>query len=158
MKRRILKFPETFKVTCLIKSPKRYDISELIKTIGNKIFGYTEAHIMVQYNDNVLDHFSTEDCELQALLDKSKIPHTYNLIIRSNTQESLETIICHEMKHFDQYERGDLELRKDSSGLVFVYKDKEYKASSDYFSRPWEKEARLAENILWKEFKKLYYE
>lgn len=121
---------------------------ELIKVIGNKILGY---------NDKILNRFSTDDCELQALLDKSIVPHTYNLMIRTRFQESLETIICHEMKHFDQYEKGDLEIRKDDSGLAFIYKGKEYKSSTDYYSRPWEKEARSAQFELWKEFKKLYY-
>lgn len=155
--RNIFEFPETFKVSCLIKSPKQYDVEELIKVIGNKILGYNEANIIVQYNDKILNRFSTDDRELQALLDKSIVPHTYNLMIRTRFQESLETIICHEMKHFDQYEKGDLEIRKDDSGLAFIYKGKEYKSSTDYYSRPWEKEARSAQFELWKEFKKLYY-
>lgn len=62
-------------------------------------------------------------------------------MIRTRFQESLETIICHEMKHFDQYEKGDLEIRKDDSGLAFIYN----KSSTDYYSRPWEKEARSAQ-------------
>ena len=36
-------------------------------------------------------------------------------MIRTRFQESLETIICHEMKHFDQYE-------KDDSGLAVIYR------------------------------------
>ncbi len=40
---------------------------------------------------------------------------------------------------------------------LFVMKGKEYKSSTDYYSRPWEKEARSAQFELWKEFKKLYY-
>ena len=155
--RNIFEFPETFKVSCLIKSPKQYDVEELIKVIGNKILGYNEANIIVQYNDKILNRFSTDDCELQALLDKSIVPHTYNLMIRTRFQESLETIICHEMKHFDQYEKGDLEIRKDDSGLAFIYKVKEYKSSTDYYSRHCEKEASSAQFELRKEFKKLYY-
>ena len=63
--RNIFEFPETFKVSCLIKSPKQYDVEELIKVIGNKILGYNEANIIVQYNDKILNRFSTDDCELQ---------------------------------------------------------------------------------------------
>lgn len=74
-----LEFPEMFKVTSLIKSPKQYDVEELIKVIGTKIFNYTNANILVQYNDKILNKFSTEECELQALLDKTPVPHTYNL-------------------------------------------------------------------------------
>lgn len=155
--RNTFEFPETFKVNNLIKSPKQYDVGDLIKVIGNKILGYNEANIIIQYNDKLLNRFSTDDCELQALLDKSIVPHTYNLLLRTKLSESLETIICHEMKHFDQYEKGDLEIKKDSSGLSFIYKGKEYPASTDYYSRPWEKEAREAQYELWKKFKKLYY-
>lgn len=155
--RNIFEFPDTFKVSSLIKSPKQYDISDLIKVIGNKILNYNQADIIIQYNDKVLNKFSTQDCELQALLDKSPIPHTYNLLIRSNHTDSLETIICHEMVHFDQYERGDLQIEKDDTNLVFIYKGKEYKSSTPYFSRPWEKEAKSLQYNLWKTFKKLYY-
>ncbi len=37
-----LEFPEMFKVTSLIKSTKQYDVEELIKVIGTKIFNYTK--------------------------------------------------------------------------------------------------------------------
>lgn len=150
-------FPNTFKVSCLIPSPKQYNISDLVKIIGNKILGYQEAHIIIQYNDKILDRFSPPDCELQALLDKTPIPHTYNLMIRTKLQTSLENVICHEMKHFDQYEKGDLKINKDEYSITFVYKGKEYDSSIDYYVRPWEKEARSAQYKLWKEFKKLYY-
>lgn len=155
--RNILEFPETFKVSSLIKDPKQYSVEELIKVLGNKILGHDEANIIVQYNDKILNRFSTDDCELQALLDKSIVPHTYNLLLRTRLSESLENIICHEMKHFDQYEKGDLEIKKDDTGLSFIYKGKEYSSSTDYYSRPWEKEARKAQYELWKEFKKIYY-
>lgn len=155
--RNIVTFPKTFNVTCLIDSPKKYDVEDLVKVIGNKILGHREANIIIQYNDRILDKFSTEDCELQALLDKTVVPHTYNLLIRSNHKESLETLICHEMKHFDQYENGDLEVIKDESKLVFIWKGQEYKSSTSYYSRPWEREAREAQSKLWKEFKNIYY-
>jgi len=150
-------FPETFKVTSLIKSPKQYNVEELIKIVGNKILGYNEANIIIQYNDNILNKFSTEDCELQALLDKSPLPHTYNLMVRTKLQESLEIILCHEMKHFDQYEKGDLKIKKDDSTITFIYKGKEYNSSTEYDFRPWEKEARSEQYKLWKQFKKIYH-
>lgn len=143
--RNIFKFPETFNVQCLIKSPKQYEVSDLIKVIGNKILGYNTANITVQYKDDILDKYSTTDCELQALLDKTVLPHTYNLLIRNRLQASLRDIICHEMKHFDQYERGDLEIIKDDDQITFSYKGKIYDSSVDYYSRPWEEEARAAE-------------
>lgn len=150
-------FPNTFQVTSLIQSPKKYNVIDLIKVIGNKILGYKVANIIVQYNDLLLDKFSTTDCQLQALLDKSIIPHTYNLIIRSKSTINLETIICHEMIHFDQYERGDLKIQKDNNTLSFIYKGKEYNTAVDYFSRPWEIEASNLQSKIWQQFKKLYY-
>lgn len=155
--RNLLPFPDTFKVSCLIKSPKQYNISDLIKVIGNKILGYDEANIIVRYNDKLLNRFSTSDCELQALLDKTIVPHTYNLLLRTNHQDSLASIICHEMKHFDQYEKGELEIKKEPSGLVFNYKGEEYPSNIAYSDRPWEKEAKRSQYALWKEFKKIYY-
>lgn len=149
-------FPDTFKVDCLIESPKQYNIEDLIRIIGNKILGYKDIHIIVQYNNSILDRLSTENCQLMALLDKSLIPHTYNLLLRSNVS-NLSTIICHEMKHLDQYEKGDLEIKKRESGLTFIYKGQEYDSSMDYFSRPWEKEAIKSQSFLWKQFKTLYY-
>lgn len=152
-----LEFPQTFKVTSLIKSPKQYDVEDLIKVIGTKIFNYTDANIIVQYNDKILDKFSTEDCKLQALLDKTAVPHTYNLFLRTRLLDRLESIICHEMKHFDQYEKGDLDIYKDNSEISFIWKHVKYDASTDYWSRPWEKEARESQCELWKQFKKIYY-
>lgn len=154
--RNTFEFPDTFKVECLIESPKQYDVEDLVKIIGNKILGHDKANIIIQYNNKLLDKFSTEDCKLQALLDKSLIPHTYNLLLRTNIN-NLDTIICHEMKHFDQYEKGDLEIIKDNNMLSFMYKGIKYDSSTDYFNRPWEKEAIKAQSVLWKQFKKLYY-
>lgn len=134
-----LEFPETFKVTSLIESPKQYDVEELIKVIGTKIFDYTE------------------ECELQALLDKTPVPHTYNLLLKTKLSDSLSTIICHEMQHFDQYERRDLELVKKDSKLVFLWKGQQFDSSLDYMLRPWEQEAIDAQYSLWKQFKQIYY-
>lgn len=133
--RNTFEFPDTFKVECLIESPKQYDVEDLVKIIGNKILGHDKANIIIQYNNKLLDKFSTEDCKLQALLDKSLIPHTYNLLLRTNIN-NLDTIICHEMKHFDQYEKGDLEIIKDNNMLSFMYKGIKYDSSTDYFNRP----------------------
>lgn len=50
---------------------KQYDVEELIKVIGNKILGYNEANIIVQYNDKILNRFSTDDSGL-AFIYKGK--------------------------------------------------------------------------------------
>lgn len=150
-------FPETFKVNCLIESPKNYEISDLIKVIGNKIMGYDTADITVYHNNSILNKFSTKDIELQALLYKNAVPHTYSLIIRENPGVSLESIICHEMVHFDQNERGDLIMKEDENGLYFIWKGKKQIPLQTYANRPWEKEANNKQWDLWKKFKELYY-
>lgn len=148
-----LKFPETFKVISLIKSTKRCDPIELINFIGKNILHYDTAVITVQYNDRILNKFSTENCQLQALLDKTLLPHTYNLLIRTNSSSNLEDIICHEMVHFDQYERGDLSIKKSDDSISFIWKNEEYNTSIEYYNRPWEKEARSLQSKYWKQYK-----
>lgn len=150
----VLEFPETFKVTSLIQSPKQYNIEDLIKIIGNKIFKYDTANIIVRHNDSLLNRLSTNNYKLFAFLDKTLVPHTYNLIIRTTLESSLWSIICHEMQHFDQYERGDLNIVDDT---CFIWKGEKYSSNIDYEDRPWEKEAKASERYLWHEFKKLYY-
>lgn len=113
-------FPETFQVTSLIESPRDYDITDLVKVIGNKIMGYDTANITIYSNNSILNKYSTKDIELQAILYKNIVPHTYSLIIREDPGVSLESIICHEMIHFDQNERGDLVMEEKDNKLYFI--------------------------------------
>ena len=145
-------FPETFKVTNYIKSSK-IDVDTLIKVVGNKIMNYDTAHIIVHYDDRLLNRFSNGDFKLDALLNKGPIDHTYNLIIRTDPENSLEMIICHEMIHFDQYEKGDLKIEDGKA----IYLGKEYDNSLDYYLRPWEQIAKKEQYSIWKKFKKMYY-
>lgn len=153
--RNSFEFPDTFKVTSTIKNPKQYNVDELIKVVGNKILGYSEANIMVVKNDRLLSRLTTNDCELQAFLYNLPVPHHYTLCVRSNPSDSLELILCHEMVHFDQFERGDLEVS--TSPVKFFWKGDEWLPSNKYNSRPWEIEAKERQNKIWKEFKNLYY-
>lgn len=150
-------FRETFQVTSLIESPKDYDITDLVKVIGNKIMGYDTANITVYSNNSILNKYSTKDIELQAILYKNIVPHTYSLIIRDNPGVSLESIICHEMVHFDQNERGDLIMKDENGKLYFIWKGEKQIPLQSYLNRPWEKEASQRQWELWNEFKNLYY-
>lgn len=145
-------FPDTFKVTNYIKS-SNVDIDTLIKVVGNKILKYDTAHIIVNYDDKVLNRFSQGDFKLDAILNKTPIDHTYNLIIRTNPENSLEMILCHEMIHFDQYERGDLQIEDGKA----IYLGKEYDNETAYDLRPWEQIAKKEQYNIWKKFKKMYY-
>jgi hypothetical protein len=57
------------------------------------------------------------------------------------------------MVHLKQYESGDLKLK----GTTFYWKGKDY-SNIDYWSRPWESEARREQIDIEKQVKKLYYE
>lgn len=135
-----------------IKSPKHWNVVDLVEFILKEL-GNTDVTLSISYNDDVCDHFSTSDIQIDALLDKStKIDKTYNLIIRQYAP--LKEVIPHELIHLDQYERGDLKLNKLEDKLYFIWKDEEYDPSIPYKDRPWEIEAFSMQNKLWKKFKK----
>lgn len=134
-----------------IKSPKKWDVIKLIEYIL-KYYNNDDVNLTVSYNDDVCDHFSTSDIQIDALLDKStKIDKTYNLIIRQYAP--LKEVIPHELVHLNQYERGDLKLNKFEDKLYFIWKDEEFSPSTPYKERPWEKEAFSMQKQLWKNFK-----
>lgn len=145
-------FPDTFRVTNYIKSSK-VEIDTLLKVVGNKILNYDTAHIIVHYDDRLLNRLSKGDFKLDALLTKGPLDHTYNLIVRTNPENSLEMILCHEMIHFDQYERGDLQIKDGKA----IYLGKEYDNETAYDLRPWEQIAKKEQYNIWKKFKKMYY-
>ena len=150
-----MEFPDTFVVNNYIKSPKKYDVGDLIKFIGTKILGYESAMITVSYNDKILGKLSQGDYDMEALLDKVS-DHMYHLMIKTRTTASLSDIICHEMKHFDQYEKGDLKEVDTESGKAFMWKGEIYPRDMYYADRPWEIEARSSQYGFWKQFKKQY--
>ena len=134
-----------------IKNDKRYDFKKLATLIVEDYYKLENIILNIQYNDTVCNHFSTDDIAINAILDKQKTPHMYNLIIREYT--SLKEVICHEMTHLYQYEIGDLKLNKFEDKMVFEYKGIEYDPSTPYEDRPWEVEAKGLQNKLWKKYK-----
>lgn len=156
--RNTFEFPETLVVNLIgIKSPKSYEIEDLIKIICYNIYEIKNCTINVICNNRITQLFSKDDLEIGAILDKTPIDHTYNLYISSNISDNLELIICHEICHLYQYERGDLQIIKNANLKYFKWKGKNFIVKTDYWSRPWEKEAKEESYRLWKEFKKLYY-
>lgn len=107
--------------------------------------------LYISYNNDVCDHYSTDEIKIDALLNKIK-DHTYNLIIREYA--NLKTIIPHEMIHLHQYEAGDLKINKFENNIIFEYKGKEYNPDTPYKDRPWEQEAHDLDNKLYKKYKK----
>lgn len=96
---------------------KNFDLKKLIHLILTQYYNYDNIILNVYYNNKICDKFSTNDIKIDALLDKTPIPQAYTLILRENSD--IKKIICHEMVHLDQYERGDLVLIKDENGLKF---------------------------------------
>lgn len=136
-----------------IEPKKKFNFKELVQYILTEYYDHNDVTLYISYNDKVCDHFSVGDTRIDALLEKSKIEHTYNLVLREGAD--MKIIIPHEMVHLHQYEIGDLEVRKDENNkTIFVYKNKEYPSSTPYEDRPWEKEAHELDNKLYKLFKK----
>ena len=71
--------------------------------------------------------------------------------VKSDINE-LQYILCHEMVHLSQYERGDLKISSDYKTIT--WKGNVFDNSHDYACREWEQEAFKLQNKLWKEFKK----
>lgn len=135
-----------------IKPSKNWDFRKLIEFILTEYYNHPEVIINIIENNNVCNHFSTDDVKIDALLDQLPQPHTYNLIIREYAD--LKDIIPHEMIHLHQYEIGDLKLNKFEDKLIFNYKGEDYDPSTPYNERPWEVEAKKLDNKLYKLFKK----
>lgn len=139
-------------ITNLIKSPKKHDITTMVEIICRDIIDYNDISILINYEDKLLNKYSTQDIQLEALLDKLPLEHHYNLFIRSDSSTSITSIICHEMCHLDQYERGDLVK---ISNTEYQWKGKRYDSTTPYEVRPWEKEAFKKEKDIWKQYKKI---
>lgn len=135
-----------------IKNNKRYDINKLIEFIVEHYFKHEDIILSISYNDNLCDHFSTNEVKLEAILDKTPMPKHYNLVMREYAP--VREVICHEMVHLDQYERGDLSINKFEDKIYFNWKGEDYDPSTPYEERPWEEEAYKLQSKLWKEFKK----
>lgn len=145
-------FPDTLKVTTNVKL-RRYDIQKFVKYIIYNLLGYSTVHLTIAYNNKQLERLSTKDVDLQALLTKLPMDHTYTLYLHTFPTTSVETILVHEMIHLDQYERGDL---KELGNGKFIWKGVEYDASMPYDKRPWEKEAFAKQTKILKQVKQIF--
>ena len=134
------------------KIKSKYDLQLVCKIILTEILGITDVVLNVFTNDAMLKRFDTDDFKIQAVLSRAGKTNMYALHLKSDVSDIID-IICHEMVHLSQYNRGDLSL----SGTTFYWKGKEYKNIS-YWDRPWEKEAKREQYKIEKQLKKLYYE
>lgn len=77
-----------------------------------QILNIKDIELTVATNDSQVRIFDTSDFELHAMLIGHPNLKKYSLILRSTISAvDLLSVICHEMVHLDQYNRGDLELR-----------------------------------------------
>lgn len=128
------------------------DIEDFIR-FAYTALGLTNDIVLRIYNDDyVLDRLAPPDCQLQALLHQTPLPHNYNLVVRNETDTPMSLVLSHEMIHLRQYEQGRLHLNIKTG--VCNYDGKDYTASTRYTSRPWENEAFDRQYGLWKAYKK----
>lgn len=137
------------KIKSNIKSPKKFDVEELIQFLADQLDINEDVELSIIYNDKLLERLS-KDVEFQALLS-NPIPHNYVLMVKEDVS-GLQYIICHEMVHLKQYESGRLKMSSDFRTVI--WDGEVFDNTSNYFEREWEEEARSKESKLWKEFKK----
>lgn len=132
----------------------KYDMTTICKLILTQILNIQDIELTVATNDSQVKMFDTPDFELHAMLIGYPNLKKYSLILRSNIgAASILSVVCHEMVHLDQYNRGDLELK----GKTFKWKGKEYTGEVPYFQRPWEIEATKKQKEIENKVKKLYF-
>lgn len=107
-----------------------------VLTFAAEKLGIDGVNLVVIKNDNILDKFESDRWFVNGLMHKTPVPNTYELILRSNPQDPLRLILCHEMIHLGQFVRGELTLDMDKK--VFTWKGKKYTSATEYKSRPWE--------------------
>ena len=133
-----------------IESPKKFDVEELLTFLAEELNISENAELMVVYNDDLLNRLSTGDIEYEALL-YNPAKDNYVLYIKESVS-GLQYVLCHEMIHLQQYDRGDLQMSSDFRTVI--WKGEIFDNSSEYLERKWEEEAFGLQNKLWKKFKK----
>lgn len=138
------------KIINAIKSPKKFNVEELIEYLASVLKISSEAELTIAYNDRLLEQLSKGDVEYLALL-QNPFKNQYVLFVRSDIS-GLQTIICHEMVHLQQYDAGKLKMSQDCKTVW--WNGEKFDATSEYSSREWEDEAFSLQNKLWRNFKK----
>ena len=110
-----------------------------------------DVELVINHNEMVLDRFGGERIHLDAILHQMALPGKYQLIIRRFPDDPIVRILLHETVHLSQYVSGDLSL--DLASRTFTWKGQTYGPEIEYKKRPWEIEAFLRADQLWKEWK-----
>ena len=137
------------KINNNLKSSKKFDIEDLLNFLAERLSIPENVELSLFYNDKLLKNLSTEDVKFEALI-QNPVPHKYVLFVREDVW-GLQYIICHELIHLSQMERGDLIISSDYREVI--WKGEKYTNDLLYADREWEKEAFMLDNKLWKEYK-----
>lgn len=133
----------------------KLDMTTFCKIALTQVLNIENVELIVVTNDKMITRFDSNDIEMQALLQGYPEKHQYRLTLHSRIgMASLCSIVCHELIHLKQYEKGELKLV--SGGAM--WKGKFYEKETPYMERPWEKEANCDMYKLEKKVKELYYE
>ena len=135
------------KITNHLKSPKKFDIEDLLNFCAKELNISEDVTITLIQNKKLLCNISN-DVEFEAILSN---PFYKSYILYTKDDVVSQYIICHEMIHMSQYERGDLKMSSDFSKIT--WKGKIFDNSISYDKREWEQEAFSKQNALWKKFK-----
>ena len=137
------------------KNKVKFDMTTMAKIILTQILGLENIELVVITNDKAISKFDTNDLELQAILQADPDRHRYRLTYHSRVgAANILPILCHEMIHLKQHDKGELKLVKGGAMWKGIFYDKE----TPYFERPWEKEANADMGKIEKKAKELYYE
>ena len=133
----------------------KFDMGTMVKLILTQILGLEDIELVVITNDRAISKFDSNDLEFQAVLQADPEKHKYRLTYHSKAgAANILSILCHEMIHLKQYDKGELKLVKGGA----IWKGQFYGKETPYFDRPWEIEANADMYKIEKKVKELYYE
>ena len=133
----------------------KFDMTTMAKLILTQILGLENIELVVITKDSAISKYDSADLEMQAILQAVPEQHRYKLTYHSRVSaSSMLSILCHEMIHLKQYDKGELKLVKGGA----MWKGEFYDKETPYFERPWEEEANAEMYKLEKKVKELYYE
>ena len=138
----------------MIKVTDKANLSSIVDvvTFAADYLGIDGIEVMLIVKDSILDRFNDVGLSVNGLAYKTNAPNLYQIYLRSDPDEPIALILCHEMIHISQYVRGDLSL--DMANKVFTWKGDKYGSDIGYRSRPWEIEAMEGEMKLLEAYRK----
>lgn len=136
------------KIITNLKESKNFKIEDLILFCIKELNITDDITITLTQNEKLLKTLS-KDVDFEALLYQI-LPKQYVLYTKNKTISPY--VLCHEMVHLHQYEKGDLRMSSDLKQIT--WKGTTFDNTASYTEREWEIEAFSKQNKLWKNFKK----